>query len=304
MAVIAARAATTIDGGGMPQFIQQLHEALGREAVDSAALAESMGADLEQVTAIMDSLVEAGVLRSSDAPYPETVVVAALRAGDLVEESVIAERLATDEVGILARRNSPLAGAIAAAAAELNLRLRRVSTIDEAKGCAINVVVGTSHLDPLLLEANESALQTGVPWLPVIPYDGVTAWVGPFARPHESACLRCFVLRRSANFPDDVFRPDLLRLEPQADPPLEFGPSPVHQLQAGVVASFLLEHLGLRDHAPSAVPGGLTSITLDDRGLEVSTRRVYRVPRCPACSPAADTGFPQVWFHGEAAVER
>lgn len=295
-----ARSATTIGGDGVVDFYARLGCLLSEgEAVTLDDLAQRLSVAPEALLPVLERLVGAGVLRSSTAAHPPPVLVAALRAGDQVSEGVIADRIATTNVSLIGRPDSHLARAVAQATNELGLR---VSTTDSLEETApdLRVVFGSSHLDQLLLDANARALQDHTPWLPVIPYDGETAWVGPFSIPWQSACLRCFTLRRSANFSDDVFRPELLRVESASSARPELGPNPVHRIQAGVVANLLLERVALRDHAPSAAPGGLTTISVNDAGLDVQTRRVLRVPRCPACSPSADTGFPQVWFHAEA----
>jgi hypothetical protein len=119
----------------------------------------------------------------------------------------------------------------------------------------------------MLFQANTRSLAENTPLLPVIAFDAETAWVGPYCIPHQSACVKCFQLRRSANFSDDVFRPELLRIRPIDDPAPDFGPNPVHYIQAGIVANFLLESVALRNHGPSTMPGGLTTITINDAGV-------------------------------------
>lgn len=296
---LTARSATTIGGDGVVDFYARLAGLLSEEqAVTLHGLAQHLSVPPEALLPVLERLIGAGVLRSSTDAHPPPVLVAALRAGDQVPEPVIAERIATTNVSLIGRSDSHLTRAVAQATNELGLRVSTTDSLEDAAS-DLRVVVGSSHLDQLLAQANARALEDHTPWLPVIPYDGETAWVGPFSIPWQSACLRCFTLRRSANFSDDAFRPELLRVEQAPTTGPEFGPNPVHWIQAGIVANLLLERVALRDHAPSAAPGGITTITINDSGLDVQARRVLRVPRCPACSPSADTGFPQVWFHAE-----
>lgn len=301
LVITAARSVTTVSGEHVLDFAVQLRNRLGADSyVHINELADDLGTTPEQVQPVLDRLVEAGALRRTAEQYPSAVLIAAARAGDQVADEVIAERLSTTRVALVARPGSHLAATISRASRELGITVETTTDVDSTAD--LKVVVANSFLDQHLFDANRNALEDGTPWLPVITYDSDTAWIGPFVIPRQSACITCLQLRRSANFSDDVFRPELLKIKPVEDPAPETGPNPVHYLQAGVVANFLLERVGLHDHAPSAAPGGITSISVNDGGLKMESRRVFRVPRCPSCSPTADTGFPQVWFHA-AGVE-
>ncbi|MDO5092635.1 MAG: TOMM precursor leader peptide-binding protein [Propionibacteriaceae bacterium] len=299
LVVTAARSVTTIGGDGVLDFAIRLRNHLGAEGyIHIDNLARDLGASPEQIQPVLDRLVDAGALCRSAERYASAVLIAAARAGNQVSDDVIAKRFSTTHVSLVARPGSHLAATIAQAAAELGIQVQMTTKVDcEAD---LKVVVANSFHDKHLFNANRIALADATPWLPVIAYDSDTAWVGPFVVPHQSACLTCLQLRRSANFSDDVFRPELLKIEPVDDPAPETGPNPVHYLQAGIVANFLMERVGLHDYAPSAAPGGITSIRINDSGLSMEYRRIFRVPRCPSCSPVADTGFPQVWFHAPA----
>ncbi len=298
LVVLAAKSVTTIEGDGVTRFAVALRHELGADKYVSAdELAEMMSLPINQVATVLDRLTEAGVLSATEERYPPAVITAALRAGRQLPDDIINKRLNETTVALVSRPGSALADTIRLATTAQGMRMQVFDSVPDAQGDML-VVVANSYLDPVLFSANTRALETDTPLLPVIAFDSETAWVGPFCIPHQSACMKCFQLRRSANFSDDVFRPELLRLQPIDDPTPDFGPNPIHYIQAGIVANFLLESVALRNHGPSAMPGGLTTITVNDAGLDVQTRRVLRVPRCPDCSPVADTGFPQVWFHG------
>lgn len=161
------------------------------------------------------------------------------------------------------------------------------------------IVVASSLIDPILDSANLQSLEDKVPWISVLPFDGRNAWVGPFVIPNKSACITCFKLRRSANFADDVFRSELLKLTPLEKVNKPIYHSPINLIQSGLVTNIISEWIGLGKMSPSSIPGGFKTISLDNRGISMDSHRVLRVPRCPDCSPAAGTGYPQVWFHGE-----
>src|SRR5919204_18130 len=44
-------------------------------------------------------------------------------------------------------------------------------------------------------------LRVATPWLPVLPFDGRVAVLGPLYVPGESCCYECYRLRRAANSP-------------------------------------------------------------------------------------------------------
>lgn len=299
LVVLAAKSITAIDGDGVTRFVTALRAQLGADKYVSASdLAETMALPVGQVSIVLDQFTEAGLLTASQDAYPPAVIIAALRAGRQVTDDVINQRLTTTTIALVSRPGSALADTIRLAITAQGMKVQVFDSVPEAQGDLL-VVVANSYLDSMLFQANTRSLAENTPLLPVIAFDAETAWVGPYCIPHQSACVKCFQLRRSANFSDDVFRPELLRIKPIDDPAPDFGPNPVHYIQAGIVANFLLESVALRNHGPSTMPGGLTTITINDAGLDVQTRRVFRVPRCPDCSPVADTGFPQVWFHGE-----
>ncbi|WP_127841595.1 TOMM precursor leader peptide-binding protein [Actinomyces wuliandei] len=266
--------------------------------ISAEDLAETMSLPVSQVSAVLDRLVEAGLLTTAQKRYPPSVILAALRPGRQASDDTIEQRLKKTSVSLMSRPGSALADTIQLAATAQGPNIQVFSSVPEARG-DILVIVANSYIDPTLFLANSHALKTNTPLLPVIAFDSETAWVGPFCIPYQSACIKCFQLRRSANFSDDIFRPELLKLQPIDNPAPDFGPNPLHYIQAGIVSNLLLESVTLRSHGPCTMPGGLTTITIGDTGLEVQTRRVLRVPRCPDCSPVADTGFPQVWFHDD-----
>ena len=130
-------------------------------------------------------------------------------------------------------------------------------------------------------EWNETALERGIEWLPVLPFDGQLAAVGPLVVPHESACFECYRRRRSA------------AISPLPDEAVGWFPtaSPLDAILAGYAALVALRRLAFAD-------GGAVGVLLaveQTPELTCSRHVVHRVPRCPACSPAERRAVPSPW---------
>lgn len=154
-----------------------------------------------------------------------------------------------------------------------------------AEDVDLAIVAPSTAEVPLLPDWNLRALETGTVWLQVLPFDGSLAAVGPVYVPHESACYECYRLRRSANIGPV---PDTGR---GAYP----GAPTADAVLAGLAATVALRFLGLGDGLSVGV---LTAVVLA-RDVSWSRHVLYRVPRCPACSPAADAAAPAPWQEAE-----
>jgi bacteriocin biosynthesis cyclodehydratase domain-containing protein len=163
---------------------------------------------------------------------------------------------------------------------------------------AVTVVVGKSLTDPTLLDHNVWALEHRLPWLAVVPDDAGRSVVGPYIVPGSSACFRCYLLRRAANFPDRRIIGELSTAEPVPTSTPRVELLGMGWFTAALTAEKVLERVALGDYSSMSAPGSLASIEPARPGVDVSEHRVLRVPRCPTCSPAAGRGLPQVWFHG------
>lgn len=295
---LKAQSITKIDGNGVIEFIESVSEFLVREnGVSIEELEKKFDVEEGQLVNVFEFLTANGICVKSDSNFNLTALLAYERAGGQVTIEQITHRVRTNLVEVIAAKNNVLAESLIdnLKKYDLNVVLKGESDVKPN----IRIAVGTSHLDPLLEEVNDLALEDNIPWLSIVPYDGQTSWIGPFFIPHQSACLHCYNLRKSANFSDEVFRSDLMKIKPINSEQQPVYNQPLNLVQTGIATNLIAEWIALRDYAPSAIPGGFTTINLDDKGFTSDNHRVYRVPRCPKCSPAADTGFPQVWFHGE-----
>ncbi len=173
-----------------------------------------------------------------------------------------------------------------------------ISGIREAGYSAV-VVVASSPDDIVLKNWNEKALEVGQPWMQILPYDGAIVVVGPFYVPGETACHECFRIRRAANTVNPEHQSAWDQVVARAGGVAErvpMSPSLV-SMSAGLAVHVLLESIVLAGITGAYLGGFLQTVSPDLQGLEVQSHRLYRVPRCPTCSPARAGGQPLPWFH-------
>lgn len=133
---------------------------------------------------------------------------------------------------------------------------------------------------------NERALARRTAWLQVLPFDGRVAVVGPLYLPGQSACHRCYVLRRGAcsGYEDDF---DLIEREL----PRVASPAALTSVLAGLAALIVLRWVTTTD---PTLPGRLYALDLG-QVVRLAHEYVLRVPRCPVCGPV-DRAVPSPWF--------
>lgn len=155
---------------------------------------------------------------------------------------------------------------------------------------ATELVLAAPRGDELrLLDAwNGRMLDATVPWLQLLPYDGVLAAVGPLFLPGETACHHCYRLRRAAHLPrgGDPLGPGHYPTAPALD-----------AVQAGLAATVSLRRLT----GAGGLDAGVLLALEAAPELALTRHVVYRVPRCPACSPGRERAVLSPW-HEESAV--
>jgi molybdopterin-synthase adenylyltransferase len=130
----------------------------------------------------------------------------------------------------------------------------------------------------LLGRWNEHALKQGIHFLPVTLHNTL-GHVGPFVIKDETACLECLRIRLDANSRDTSNQRYFERAASNIQRVTGF-----HPLIADVVAKVaVFEIMRFYTGLPGWKIGMLTEINL--LGTSIVSRRVLRVPRCPACSP-------------------
>jgi bacteriocin biosynthesis cyclodehydratase domain-containing protein len=157
----------------------------------------------------------------------------------------------------------------------------------------VGLAVPTGEELPELVKWNEAALAAGLPWLQVLPFDGLFAAVGPLYVPGETACYECFRVRRASNV--DHGREFLALQNVSARLP---AAGSVEQTVTGLAATFALRWLAHRDHF---LPGTWYAVELGARPT-LAAHVLYRVPRCPTCSGLGRTAEPLPWHKGAAAA--
>jgi bacteriocin biosynthesis cyclodehydratase domain-containing protein len=298
---------TKLRGGQLPAFTEALLTALfdGPTTVDIGA-----GIDRVQLLAlesVLAQLCDAGLLERGDAADDlATASPAAIgmwqRAGRTVPLRTIQQRLDIACCTILG--TGSLAERIAAELAAAGTQIVAASstggvpdTDDPVRD--VVVVVCDTEKDPLAHRWNELALASGRTWLPALPFDGHRAVVGPWTRPGRSACFTCYQLRRAATFPDSAIIDDLVAARRVRTGGDRAALTPgVALMQIGLVVERVVEWITLSEtNASLAVPGSLDTVEVAGGGVRLSYHRLFRVPRCPTCSPARDSGYPMIWFH-------
>lgn len=296
--VFDAESATRMSAPGLVPFVSRLNETLGAtsDGFDVHELAERFGVPADELAPLLDRLVALKMLVRHTAAISTFAKLAEGSAGGLLTAQQIQANIDSCRIGIAAPEGSVLSRRITTALLALGL------SVGEPDHADLVVVVGDSPIDPSLFEFNRRALDTdGPPWLAVTPFDGGNAWVGPFHIPMRSACYTCFRLRRSADFPDEVIRNELPELRGLGSGRATATEHPIDLVQAGVAATMVSEWAALRQHAPSAVPGAVATISVERSGVSLRWRRTLRVPHCPDCSPAAASGMPRTELPDEFA---
>jgi len=153
--------------------------------------------------------------------------------------------------------------------------VRSVETLewDDDPAGRFVVAVPASAEVPRLPEWNARAIASGTEWMQVLPFDGRLAAVGPVFVPGETACHECFRLRRDSTI---AAAPDRARGNYLGSPAIDAA-------LAGLAAHVVLGRIAGGETGDA---GMLLAVELAPE-LRCTRHFVYRVPRCPACSPAS-----------------
>jgi bacteriocin biosynthesis cyclodehydratase domain-containing protein len=227
---------------------------------------------------VVATLAAEGVVVSGPAVADEDALREAAAGG--VPPSLAARRLSTATIALVG------AGSVAEEAARLLPGTVRRQAWDERPRGDLAVAAPESAELPLLACWNRQCLDAGQPWMLVLPYNGRFASVGPLFIPGETCCYACFVARRASALPDGA---DLVALEREpATYPVGRGlAAALGGLAATVAAAWIAR-------ADATAAGTFVALELED-GLRATRHRVFRVPRCDACSPAAEAPAPVPW---------
>jgi bacteriocin biosynthesis cyclodehydratase domain-containing protein len=172
-------------------------------------------------------------------------------------------------------------------------RLPLDATTRELERFQLILAVPTGEELPVLSAWNAAALAARVPWLQVLPFDGLLSAVGPLYVPGETGCYACFRIRRAANVDYGAeFAPlnDVGARLPAA--------ASLEQTIAGLAATLALRWLAHRDQF---LPGTWYALELSLQPA-LGAHVLYRVPRCPACSGLGAAAQPLPWHRGAVAA--
>jgi len=279
-----------LEGRAVELLLRELLPLLdGSRGVDE--LAQTLGADRRPaIERALATLVSHGVVIEGPPPADETAALCAAVASAPTGLAEVGARLEAARVA--------LAGSGAAADELARLlggtvaEVRRVDWDAGALDGADFVVVAPSPAELPRLEGwNERLLDARLAWLQLLPFNGRLAAIGPLYVPGETCCYVCFRSRRAAALGDAG---DFLALERRgASYPVG---GPLGAALAGLAAVVTVRWLA---GAEPALPGAFYALELED-GPRLERHRVYRVPRCPACSGAFRLPPPLPWAEAVA----
>lgn len=263
---------------------------------------------LEKALALLE---EAGALvpLSSAQAIPKIVLNLYNYCEGLRSHSDIQARLDSARVHIVYEEEESLANSLSSAlerqSAGTGLSVtkgRGISDSEEIDRQAIVLAIAAVDGDRFLDYVNHWALENGLRiWLPIVPPVGTSYQVGPWIYPESSACYQCYRLRKaSVTMADNSIAPDLgTRATPFSQSLYDDDPL-LTQILVNTIARSVVMHLGLDGLLGQAPHGYVAHFQNSMEGYSVDNHYVLRVPRCESCSPTAGTGYPQIWFHGEA----
>jgi hypothetical protein len=218
----------------------------GSRTLDELVAAVGPVAEPAVVNAL--ELLHEGGLLVEGPRSPEAVPAAEMLAAAYgLAPSLAAERLRAAVVGVAG--SGPGAGVIARLLGAAGVGAVVPLEWEEQRAVDLALVVPDPAEAAALHDWNRAALELELPWLPVRPFDGLVAAVGPLVLPGESACFECLLLRMAGHL---EWGGDLRRIE---QVPLRAAAgSPLETVAAGVAAQIALCWVGGED---GMLPGTL-----------------------------------------------
>lgn len=222
-----------------------------------------------------DKTAEAALFLASTAPEVTSpdACLTALRAARI---AVVGSGAAADEIERIAK-----AGGVDRTRLEESGQLREAATAFD-----LVIVAPTWDQRATADDVNKLALERSTAWMLVGGFDGRIAPVGPLFIPGETACYECLKLRLRVN---SEYRDHAEALAKSAPPFPEM--LSVVSMVAGLAVTLAARWLTWRD---PFVPGLFYAFEYETV-WDLTPHRVYRVPRCPACSPLTGLSSPSPW---------
>jgi bacteriocin biosynthesis cyclodehydratase domain-containing protein len=160
------------------------------------------------------------------------------------------------------------------------LGVERLDWDDDPPGGLVVAAPSNPEL-PRLEGWNERALDARTTWMQVLPFDGRFAAVGPVFVAGQTACHECYRWRRDAT----------IAPAPDRTTGHYLGAPALDAVLAGLAAQVVLRQLTRVDAGDAGV---LLAVELVPE-LRCTRHYVYRVPRCPACSPVTRRAASAPW---------
>jgi len=156
------------------------------------------------------------------------------------------------------------------------------------------LVLATPASDEIddLVRWNEVMLAGSTTWLPVLPYDGLFAAVGPLIVPWETACYRCYLSRKAAA----LGVPTIVDSQRKRSGIFPTGPA-LGTFLAALASMVVSRWVAIRD---PFLPGRMLALDFGYEGPRLQGHDVLRVPRCAACSTAPGP-MPLPWYDRNSA---
>ncbi|HST66837.1 MAG TPA: TOMM precursor leader peptide-binding protein [Mycobacteriales bacterium] len=239
------------------------------------------GTDRDRVAAMLDRLVEAGLVTArpavpvTDCDREPAFWEAAGLDGDAATRAVrtgVDLFLPDGPDGI----DDPLAEAVRAALTAAGISVRIRTTAEPGPDGRLSVVLCPDYLDPRLAAVDAAHRAAGRPWLLAKPA-GTQIWVGPVFRPDESACWHCLAHRLWQHRGPEACAQDALGRSGPATRPVVTTPA-----LAGVAASLIALEAG-KWLAGYRYAGQDAVQALDGVELESRRHELHRRPQCPQC---------------------
>ncbi len=243
----------------------------------------------EAVGHALDVLAAHGLLVDGPQASPAVAGEAAIAAAYGVAPATAADRIRAARVGVAGE----------SAAAEQIARLLHADGVGEVRRLTWDehdvdlAVVAPAPAEISRLPGwNRLALEHGLRWVALRPFDGLVFAIGPLMIPGESCCHECLQLRLAAHV---EYGADLTLVE--NEPTAASATAGLQAVAAGIVGHLALCWLAGID---TRLPGVLHILETQPE-LSLGTHAVLRVPRCPACSDADLLAAHLPWHEAEAA---
>jgi bacteriocin biosynthesis cyclodehydratase domain-containing protein len=283
------RSAVVLEGGAVRALLPRLLPLLdGTRTVAQivAAVGEPAAAAVE---AALDLLEANGLLVEGPPPTSAETGTLAIAAAYGLDPALVLDRIRVTTVGVVG----------SASAGEHTARLLRADGLRFVQelgwhegGVDLAVVAPSAEEVPRLTDWNHHALEQGIRWLAIRPFDGAIYAVGPLVIPGESCCHECTELRLAAHL---QYGRRLALVH--GVPPAAIPTAGLAAAAAGLAAHLTLCWLAGAD---TRLPGELYVLAACPE-LTLSSHPVLRVPRCPACSDVERLAAPLPWHEAEAA---